>query len=70
MDSDDEYEVEAVRRDRDSYYDRRRSSPSIRREYSYEDNKSIRYPAELSMYRYFVLYWGTDWLGCRTGNGE
>ena len=45
LDSDDEYEVEAVRRDRDSYYDRRRSSPSIRREDSYEDNKSIRYPS-------------------------
>ena len=30
-------------------------------------NPSGIHPAELSMY---LLYWGTDWIGCRTGNGE
>ena len=42
MDSDEEYELET--HNRDSYYDRRSSSPasSIRREDSYEDNKSLR----------------------------
>ena len=40
----DEEVDQAFRRERDSYYDRRSSSPSsIRRDSGYDDNKSLRY---------------------------